>query len=149
MDVIYHWKNHQADVKAGRIGHFKSTADKLSSFTSGFPDFLWVFKTPQGRPGEVQLLARLRWADKSAVTLKPEPGHPYMHYDPNDAKSVLFEESDTEAAITETTLWIGKHFPKMVAANFQGANGQEAVRGDTLNELQRLASKFGTRPFAG
>jgi len=30
MDVFYYWKNHDADVKAGRLGHFKSTADKLT-----------------------------------------------------------------------------------------------------------------------
>ncbi len=148
MDVIYYWKHHQADVKAGRIGHFKSSAEKLSSFTAGFPDFLWVFKAPPGRAGEVQLLAKLRWADKSAVTLKPEPGHAYMHYDPNDSKSVVFEDSGTESAISEITDWVGRHFPKMVAANFQGTAGQEALRGDTLKELERLAARFATRPFA-
>jgi hypothetical protein len=148
MDVIYYWKNHQADVKAGRIGHFKSTADKLSSFAAGFPDFLWVFKTPPGRLGEVQLIARLRWADRSAVALKPEPGHVYLHYDPQDTKSVVFEDSGTDAAIAATSDWVARHFPKMVAANFQGAAGQDELRGATLNELQRLAAGFTARPFA-
>lgn len=148
MDVICYWKNHQADVKAGRIGHFKSTADKVSSFTAGFPDFVWVLKTPPGRTGEVQLLARLRWADRSTVGLKPEPGQSYLHYDPQDTKSVAFEDTDTDAAIAETSSWVARHFPKMVAAKFQGVAGQEELRGATLNELQRLAGRFATRPFA-
>lgn len=147
MDVIYFWKHHQADVKAGRIGHFKSTADKLSSFAAGFPDFLWVFGAAPGRPREVQLLARLRWSDRSAVALKPEPGHVYLHYDPQDAKSVLFEDSGAEAAIAQTSNWVEKNFPKMVAAKFQGAASQDELRGATLMELQRLAAGFTTRPF--
>ena len=148
MDVFYYWKNHEADLKAGRIGHFKSTADKRTELADGFPDFLWVFKTPPGRKGEVQLLARLRWADKNAVALKPEPGHVYIHYDPVDAQSVAFGDSGTSVAIDATTRWVGNHFPRMVAANFQGTAGQEAMRGAALSDLQRLASKFATQPFS-
>ena len=148
MDVIYYWKNHDADVKAGRIGHFKSTAVKLSELADGFPDFLWVVKTPQGRKGEVQLLAKLRWADRSTVKLQPEPGHVYIHYDPRDAQSVAFSDSGTESAIGATSGWVANHFPRMLAANFQGAAGQEAIRGAALSDLQRLASKFATEPFS-
>ena len=148
MDVFYYWKNHAADVKAGRIGHFKSTADKLKELADGFPDFLWVFKTPHGRKGEVQLLAKLRWADKTTVALKPEPGHAYIHYDPADAQSVAFADSGTSSAVDATSRWVAHHFPRMLTANFQGTAGQEAIRGAALTDLQRLAGKFAGQPFS-
>ena len=148
MDVLYYWKNHEADMKAGRIGHFKSTAGKLKELADGFPDFLWVFSTLRGRKGEIELLARLRWADRSTVKFKPESGHAYIHYDPNDAQSVIFRNAGIDSAVAATSRWARGHFPKMVAANFQGTTGQEALRGAALNELTALSAAFGTRPFS-
>jgi hypothetical protein len=78
MDVFYYWKNHEADLKARRIGRFKSTPGKLRELVDGYPDFLWAFTTPKGRRGEVQLIARLRWSDRPTVKHKPEPGHVYL-----------------------------------------------------------------------
>jgi hypothetical protein len=148
MDVFYYWKNHEADLKAGRIGHFKSTVDKLKEFNDGFPDFLWVFKTPPGRKGEVQLLAKLKWSDRTTLKHKGEPGLVYIHYDPSDLQSVVFDESGTDSAISATSSWVARHFPKMSAANFQGTVGQEALRGAPLKELEGLAAAFSTQPFS-
>ncbi|MES2784614.1 MAG: hypothetical protein V4684_04065 [Pseudomonadota bacterium] len=49
MDVLYYWKDIDADIKAGRIGWFRSTQDNLSEFEASFPDFIWVIKTPKGK----------------------------------------------------------------------------------------------------
>jgi len=70
-----------------------------------------------------------------------------IHYDPHDLMSVSFSGGGTDAAIAATSRWMGGHFPKMAAANFVGAAGQEAVRGSVLNELQRLAATLETQPF--
>ncbi|WP_088279006.1 hypothetical protein [Ideonella sp. A 288] len=147
MDVLCYWKNHDADMKAGRIGHFKSTPDKLKEFADGYPDFLWVFNTPKGRKGEVQLLARLKWTDRPTVRHKPEPGTVAIHYDPHDLMSVSFGSGGSDAAIAATSRWMGGHFPKMAAAHFIGASGQEAVRGSVLKELQQLAASMDAQPF--
>jgi hypothetical protein len=96
----------------------------------------------------VQLLAKLRWSDKTTVTVKPEPNLAYINYDPSDAQSVAFGASGTDSAIDATTRWVAHHFPRMLAANFQGTAGQEAVRGAALSDLQRLARKFATHPFS-
>jgi hypothetical protein len=148
MDVLYYWKNHEADMKAGRIGHFKSTVGKVRELSEGFPDFLWVFTTPRGRKGHVQLLAKLKWADRATVKFKPEPNFAYLHYDPNDRQSVIFADAGIDAAVAATSKWALGHFPKMVAANFQGTTGQEALRGAALNELAVLSAAFGAHPFS-
>lgn len=147
MDVLYYWKNHEADIKAGRIGRLAATPAKLKELADGYPDFLWVIATPRGRKGEIELIARLRWADRATVKFKPEAGVAYIHYDANDAKSVAFSDAGADPAVATTSRWARDHFPKMVSANFQGANGQEALRGAALNELTSLAAGFRARPF--
>ncbi|MRD47428.1 hypothetical protein GHT07_09075 [Caenimonas koreensis DSM 17982] len=140
MNVLYYWKNFEADLKAGRLGYFKADAGKMQALLDGYPDYIWVLKTPKGRKGEVQVLARLKWLDKAPPGVKPEPGRVYMHYDFKDDKSIQFTDSDSEEAIAATTKWVGLHFPRMVSANFQGAQGQEELRGGALKELEQIAS---------
>jgi hypothetical protein len=147
MDVFYYWKNPEADLKAGRIGYFKSTAAKLTELADGMPDFIWAFKSPQGAKGRIQLVARLRWADKATVKRKTEPGSVFINYDPDDVKSVRYAGGDTPEAIASASDWAARHFPKMIAANFQGMAGQEALRGLVLNELKGLVANLRTEPF--
>jgi len=59
MDVLYYWKDINADIKAGRMGWFRSTQERLAEFEASFPDFIWVFKTPKREKGKLQLLARV------------------------------------------------------------------------------------------
>ncbi len=67
MNVFYYWKNIAQDLKAGRIGYFKSSRTRFNELADGHPDFIWVFKTPTGLKGQVQLMGRLRWADKAVL----------------------------------------------------------------------------------
>jgi hypothetical protein len=147
MDVFYYWKNHEQDLKAGRLGHFESSSDKLQEMADGQPEFIWVFKTPQGRKGELQLLGRLRWKPQPLKGFHREAGHFYIHYDANHADSALFVDSDSETALAATTHWVSHHFPNMRSAGFKGIHAQEALRGQPLKELKALASRFGTKPL--
>jgi hypothetical protein len=147
MDALYYWKNFDADLKASRIGYFKSATHKLRELHDGYPDFIWVIKTPKGRKGEAQVVARLRWLDKPAVRIEGAPGQAYMYYDPEDSKSVHFVDGDSEPAISATNNWVGRYFPAMLAANFQGATGQESLRGHALSGLVELTSSFKREPF--
>lgn len=63
MHILYYWKNIDSDLKSGKIGHFRSDKEKLEAFKAGYPDFIWIFKTPKGRVRDVELLARLAWTD--------------------------------------------------------------------------------------
>lgn len=147
MDVFYYWKDIAQDLKAGRIGRFRSHKDRLEELHAGYPDHVWVFKTPPGRKGQLQLKARLCWSNSPPSSFKPEPGVGYIYYDPDQASSVWFDDSDTDAAIEAATRWAGKHFPSAVQANFQGVNGQHPMRGPVLKELEALAASLPCRPF--
>lgn len=140
MDVFYYWKDIASDLKAGRIGRFRSDKDRLEELNAGYPDHIWAFKTPTGGKGKLQLRARLRWSDSPPSSFKPDPGVAYIFYDPDHASSVWFEGSDTDAAIEVITRWASKYFPSAVQANFQGVNGQHPMRGPALRELETIAA---------
>ena len=90
MDVFYYWKDIAEDVKADRIGWFRSDKDKLDALKARHPGYLWVFKTPRGCKGNLQLLARLMWSDSpvsEGAKLRPA-GESNIFYDPSDRRSV-------------------------------------------------------------
>lgn len=146
MDVFYYWKNFAADRKADRLGYFHSSREKLTELADGYPNSIWVFKTPPGQKGKVQLLARLPWSDSAKRPFVKEPGQSYIYYDPDHADSLQFTNGET--AIEATTAWLHRHFPKMIKSNFQGENGQQAMRGHMLKELEALAAGLQSAPFA-
>jgi hypothetical protein len=148
MDVLYYWKDINADIKAGRIGWFRSTQERLSEFDASFPDFIWVFKTPKGEKGKLQLLARVAWSSKSPPLRAVQPGDKVLRYDPEDRNSVWFVDTDREDAVVTVSHWMQRHFPAAVRANFQGINGQQPLRGAVLHELTVIAAGFEVRPFS-
>lgn len=99
MDVFYYWKNVKEDIYTNRIGWFRSSREKLAEFQDGSPDYLWVFKTPKGLKGQVQLLARLKWVDAPVVPVTRKPGESYVFYDPSNANSVRFIGSGDAAGV--------------------------------------------------
>lgn len=147
MDVFFYWKDFTEDLKAGRVGSFRSNRDKLAELKDGAPDNIWLFKTPKGHKGRVQLLARLRWTDTPVKPVLREPDQSYIFYDPEHASSVRFCDSATESAIDAASAWVRLHFPTAVRSNFQGENGQQALRGPMIKELERLATTLSTEPF--
>lgn len=147
MDVLYYWKNAKADVAAGKVGWFKSSRTKLNELKDGWPENIWLIKTPPGRKGEVQLLGCLRWADRPKVKVPATETASAIYYDPDHAASVWFLDSNTDEAIAEVSHWVRQHFSNAVRANFNGDNGAHALRGGVLADLKRMAAKFDTTPF--
>ncbi len=147
MDVFYYWKNVNDDIKAGRIGWFRSNQEKLAEFSGGSPDYLWVVKTPIGLKGQVQLIARLKWVDTPVVQVTRKPGESYVFYDPLHKDSVRYIESESAACVSEATDWVQRNFPFAIRGNFQGPNGQQALRGSVLQELRHLTAPWPAAPF--
>lgn len=147
MDIFYYWKNYDADMRDGRIGSLNSDRHKLGSLKERWPTYIWAFKTPPGRKGELQLLARLVWLDepktgrtKSAVTST-------IHYDPADPRTVVFRETDAPGAIQEVTSLLRGQYPSAFRANFHGDNGVQVMEPDFLRRFEKLAAKFPNNPF--
>jgi hypothetical protein len=81
------------------------------------------------------------------VPFTPAPGESHMYYDPAHPQSVWFSGSDSEAAVTGVSYWAKRHFPTAVSSNFQGTNGQHAMRGSVISELSSLSENFDALQF--
>jgi hypothetical protein len=147
MDILYYWKNIESDLKSGKIGHFRSDKEKLETFKAGYPDFTWIFKTPQGRIRDVELLAKLAWTDTTTKGFIPTVGQSAIHYDPKYPRSGRFGSISSGVSIERTSNWMRRHFPAAVRANFVGSNGQQELRGEALHELQQIAGTWQMEPL--
>ena len=147
MDILHYWKDIESDLKTGKIGNFRSDKSKLETFKAGYPDFIWIFKTPKGRIRDVELLAKLAWTDTASKRFTPTVGQGAIHYDPSYPRSARFDSSTSEASIDVTSNWMKRHFPAAVRANFVGSNGQQELRGEALRELQQIAAAWPMEPL--
>ena len=147
MDVFYCWKDISEDLKTKRIGYFRSNLDRLKEFQDGSPDLIWVFKTPRGLKGQVQLHASLRWTDSPVGPVLRREGKSYTYHDPMHSDSAMFTDSSAPSAIDAAATWVKHHFPSAITGNFQGLNGQHAMRGAAVGEPRRMASSLAREPF--
>lgn len=147
MDVLLYWKNPKSDLAADRLGWFRASRTKLNELKDGYPENIWIIKTPAGRKGDFQLLGCLRWADRPKVRVPSTEAGSAIFYDPHDERSVWFDGSETDAAIADMTTWVRTHFHTAARANFQGDHGAQPLRGEMLRDLKRLAASFSARPF--
>jgi hypothetical protein len=147
MDILYYWKSMESDLTSGKIGHFRSDKEKLEAFKAGYPDFIWIFKTPQGRIRDVELLAKLAWTDSATKGFTPTVGQSAIHYDPRYPRSGRFSSVYSQKNIDRTSDWMKRHFPAAVRANFVGPNGQHELRGESLRELERIAGTWQMEPL--
>jgi hypothetical protein len=129
------------------LGWFRSSNEKLAEFKDSYPGYIWLFKTPKGEKGRLQLLARVVWSDAPTTPVSASPGEHLIHYRVNHPGSLWYEDSDTEQAVEQVSAWVGAHFPAAVRANYQGANGQLALRGRVLQELNTIAMRLKAAPF--
>ena len=147
MDILYYWKSMESDLKSGKVGHFRSDKEKLETFKAGYPDYIWIFKTPQGRIRDVELLAKLAWTDVATKGFTPTAGQGAIHYDPKYPRSGRFAASSSGASIDKTSHWMRRYFPAAVRANFVGSNGQQELRGEALRDLQQIADTWPMEPL--
>ena len=147
MDVFYYWKDFDKDMRAGRIGYFASDRKKMADIRLDYPDYIWAFHTPKGRKGELELVACLKWADSAATSVPRLTAKAVIYYDPKHPDSRRFLDANTEERIAEISSMIRREFPKAFAANFQGDNGLQPMRGDFLLRFRKLVETFPSQPF--
>ena len=148
MDVFYYWKSFDDDIKKRRIGWLQSERPKLGEMRTRSPDNIWVFRTPKGHKGSLQLLACLKWADKPLTAMPKIKAASVVYYDPTASSSVVFTNSLSNEKIDAVTLLLKRQFPQAFKGNFQGDNGIHALEADFLFSLKKLAKEFTTEPFS-
>lgn len=146
MDVMYHWKAPAADLKPGRLGKLSAHKDKIEELRASFPSYVWLLRTPQGKKGQLQLVARVVWADPPAVDdpvkAAAAADECCIHYQVQHPQSVWFEGGESEEAVGAVTGWAREHLFEAVGGNFRGSHGQHALRGRPLQELETIARRL-------
>ncbi len=148
MDVFYYWKSFDEDVKEHRIGWLQSDRTKLGEMRTRSPDYIWVFRTPKGHKGSLQLLARIKCADKPLAAMPKIKATSVVYYDAMATDSIAFTDSMVSDKIEAVTLLLKKHFPQAFKGNFQGDNGIHALEADFLFHLTKLVRDFPSEPFS-
>lgn len=120
MDIFYYWKNFESDLANSRIGWLISQRHKLQGLVDRHPGFIWAFRTPPGRKGELQVLARLEWASDRPKRVSAPAAESTIFYDPLSERTVRFLQSDSDASIASITSVIKRRFHSAFRSNSKG-----------------------------
>jgi hypothetical protein len=147
VDVFYYWKNIDTDLDKGRVGWLASERKKLGELQDRSPDHIWAFRTPKGRKGQLQVVARLLWLKEPARGVSPPEAKSCMYYDPSASTAVRFIGSDSDENIQIASAIIRRRFPSAFKSNFQGDNGVQVLENDLVRELDKFTKALGSVPL--
>jgi hypothetical protein len=147
MDIFYFWKDYESHLKGGGLGWLHFPRNKLVEIKGRHPDWIWAFRQPPRRKGDVQLLARLRWVDAPSTKLALEKEASVIYYDP--AESLLYTDAGDEQKITEVTAMMRSRFPNAFGVNFRGDARVQAMEADLLAQFRPKVASYATEPFPG
>ena len=98
MDIFYRSQSFEQDVKNGAVGLIGSSSPKIVELSHRLPKRVWVFKSPRGMKGSIQLVASLLISEEPTVAVQTDQPH-VVYYDVFSSDSVLFTNSGTHERI--------------------------------------------------
>ncbi|BBU32599.1 hypothetical protein BTHE68_63330 (plasmid) [Burkholderia sp. THE68] len=139
MDIFFYWQKFEQDLKSGQLGYFGSNSAKIAELKERLPMRLWVFKTPKGMKGSVQLLGALLVSDEPKVAVNSEYSH-LLYYDPFSPQSTMFTDSDTRERIECVTRLLQHRLLHAFKSNFQGDAGLQALESNVVRGLESMVA---------
>ncbi|MEK6423089.1 MAG: hypothetical protein V4801_26160 [Burkholderia gladioli] len=139
MDIFYYWQKLETNLKNREVGYFGSNSAKLAELGGRLPKRIWVFKTPKGMKGSIQLVGSLLVCDEPRVALNT--GYPnVICYDPFSPESVIYTESGTAERIEEVSGYFQYRFHSAFSSNFQGDAGIQALEANVVRGLEAMVA---------
>ncbi|MDR5883680.1 hypothetical protein [Caballeronia sp. LZ032] len=142
MDIFYYSQKLEQDLKNGQVGYFGSNSTKILELAERLPKRIWVFKTPKGMKGSVQLLGSLLVSEEPRVAVQTSYPH-IIYYDPFSPESVMFTDSGTMHRVQEVSAYFQYRFHSAFSANFQGDAGLQAIESNVVRGLESLVADWG------
>lgn len=141
MDIFYYWQKLEQNLKDGQVGYIGSNTTKILELKERLPKRVWVFKTPKGMKGSVQLLGSLRVSDEPKVAVNAE--YPNLfYYDPFSPESVMFIASDAPERIEAVNRVLQYRLLHAFKSNFQGDAGLQALEANVVRELEAMTADW-------
>jgi hypothetical protein len=144
MDIFYYWQKLEQNLKSGEVGYFGSNSTKIVQLAERLPKRIWVFKTPKGMKGSIQLVGSLLVSEEPRVAVATDYPN-IIHYDPFSAESVIFTDSDTHERISEVSAYFQYRFHTAFSANFNGDAGVQAMESNVVRGLEQMVAGWSRR----
>lgn len=142
MDIFYHSQKFEQNLKSGIVGYVGSKSSRVSQLADRLPKRIWVFKTPKGMKGSIQLIGSLLVSDQLCVAGATEYAN-VIYYDPFSPESVVFTDSNTPERIDEISGHFQYRFNAAFAANFSGDSGIQAIESNVIRGLETMVTDWG------
>ncbi len=143
MDIFYYWQKLETNLKNREVGYFGSNNAKLADLAGRLPKRVWVFKTPKGMKGSIQLVGALLVCDEPRVAVNTDYPN-VIYYDPFSPESIIYTESGTPERIAEVSGHFQYRFHSAFSANFQGDAGIQALEANVVRELETMVAGWPT-----
>ena len=143
MDIFYYWQKLEQNLRSGQVGHFGSNNTKIVQLVERLPKRIWVFKTPKGMKGSIQLVGSLLVSNEPRVAVLTDFAN-VIYYDPFAPESVMFTDSNTPERIQQVSEYFQYRFHSAFAANFNGDAGVQAMESNVVRGLEMLVADWGT-----
>ncbi|SAL55331.1 hypothetical protein AWB71_02980 [Caballeronia peredens] len=141
MDIFYYWQKLEQDLKNGHIGYFGSNTAKIVELKERLPKRLWVFKTPRGMKGTIQLVGSLLVSEEPKVAVNSGFAN-LVFYDPFSLESVMFADSDTPERIRDVSGLLQYSFHTAFKSNFGGDAGLQPLESNVVRSLDALSADW-------
>jgi hypothetical protein len=141
MDIFTYSQSFEQHVKAGSVGLLGTNSAKLVELRDRFPKRIWVFKTPKGSKGSLQLLASLLVSDEPRVAANADYPN-VIYYDPFSTESVIYTESASSENVEAVNRVLQYRFHKAFKSNFKADAGLFALESNVVRELEAVTASW-------
>jgi hypothetical protein len=141
MDIFYYSQSFEQNVKNGLVGLIGTNSPRAVELRERFPKRIWVFKSPKGMKGSVQLLASLLVSDEAKVAANTDHAQ-VIYYDPFSPESVIFTDSGSTEKIEALNRVLQYRFHAAFKSNFKGDAGLLALESNVVRELETVSADW-------
>jgi hypothetical protein len=143
MDIFYHSQSFEQNIKAGSVGLVGSSSTKIVELSHRLPKRVWVFKTPRGMKGSIQLVASLLVSEEPSVAVQTDQPHA-IYYDVFSPQSVVFADAGTPDRIGEVSRHFQYRWNTVFRTSFRGDAALQAMEADVVRGLQAIVGGWET-----
>ncbi|MDR5781286.1 hypothetical protein QCE63_17945 [Caballeronia sp. LZ065] len=143
MDIFFHSPSFEQNVRADQVGQFGFNSPKIVELAQRLPKRVWVFKTPRGMKGSIQLVASVLVTDEPTVAVNNEHKH-VLFYDVFSPGSVIYTDSATPERIEEVSAYFQYRWHAAFSSAFKGDAALQPLEANVLRGLEAMVAGWET-----
>lgn len=135
MDIFYHAQSFEQNIKDGSVGLIGSGSPRIVELSQRLPKRIWVFKTPKGMKGSIQLVASLLVSEEPSVAVQTDQPN-VIFYDVFSPHSVVFTDSSSLERVQQVSGYFQYRWHAAFSTSFRGDAGLRAMEADVVRGLE-------------